>query len=744
MASLTDRKFSFTSTALAPDTFTVVSFEGNEGLSVPYRFEVLLAAQDRQIDLGRVINHPVRLTIHRENADDVFFNGILSDLEQLQAVDAWAFYRAVLVPRLWWLSLTHHNQVFLDQNVPEILEAVLNDGGLTALDYALRLRADYAKRDYVCQYGETHLDFLARWMAREGIYYYFEQSESAEKLIITDTAIAHGPDRRGSRLHYAPATGLDQAHRQEIVRSLDCQTTLLPARIKLKDVNYRKPSLEVTGAAEVDPNGRGEVYIYGEHLRTPEEANRLAAIRAEALIGRGRQFFGDSTVPYIQPGYTFSLMDHYRDSFNTGYLTVKMSHEGNQTGYLTAGLRQVLADREQRVAYSNRFTAIPASVQFRPAAKTMAPRITGTLNAWIDASGSGRYAELDDQGRYKIRLPFDLSGRKPGKASARVRMAQPYAGSNHGMHLPLRKGTEVLLAFVDGNPDRPVILAALPNPDAPSPVTVANQTQAVLRTASGNRMALEDQPGSERILLHVPAAQSFFRMGQPNDPEWTPKDEDGKSGWTMKTPGWLSVFAGTSNTMVIGESTALVIIMDTKSVAGIRTDTTIGDRFNISLGTQVDCVAGLRWKCGSSWTEMHGFHRKAATAAQQEALARNQAIAQKDQTIAALTKTIANKSKMIASRQKVIGENTAIVGSKSRAIGKQDEIIALKDEIIGTNTRVIAEKQRAILTKSDQIAEKSHLIGELTTVQAMEESLAASNNRIGGASERITGMWTII
>ena len=181
-----------------------------------------------------------------------------------------------------------------------------------------------------------------------------------------------------------------------------------------------------------------------------------------------------------------------------------------------------LAPGEEEPFYRNRFTAIPASVQFRPERVTKKSRFFGLMNAKIDAAGSGQYAELDDLGRYKVILPFDLSGRKDGKASAWLRMMQPYAGSDHGMHFPLHKGTEVLLAFIDGDPDRPVIAGAVPNPATPSPVTGDNQTMAVLQTGGKNRIAIEDKDGSQRILLQTPVADSWIRMGAPNDPTPTP------------------------------------------------------------------------------------------------------------------------------------------------------------------------------------------------------------------------------
>jgi type VI secretion system secreted protein VgrG len=161
--------------------------------------------------------------------------------------------------------------------------------------------------------------------------------------------------------------------------------------------------------------------------------------------------------------------------------------------------------------------AIPADVQFRPERNTPRPRINGTMNATIDAAGDGQYAEIDDEGRYKVVLPFDQSGNSEGRASRWVRMAQPYSGANYGMHFPLHKGTEVLLTFIDGDPDRPIISGSVPNPDTMSPVTGGNQTASVIRTGGGNQIRIEDNDGGQQIHLSSPTMDSKISIGAPNE-----------------------------------------------------------------------------------------------------------------------------------------------------------------------------------------------------------------------------------
>ena len=587
MNYLTSKKFSFSSDALPPDTFGVVRFAGSEGISQCYTFEITLVSDRLDLDLEDIMENPAKLTFHRDEGDDVSYHGILLSFEQLHEVNKLAFYRAHLVPRLTWLSFTEHNQVFLDKSVPEIIEACLKDGGLSGADFEMRLQGSYDPLEYVCQYSESHLNFVSRWAEREGIYYFFEQSDAGEKVVFTDTQISHTPYPQGDTIIYSPPSGLEASHEREIVSSFHCRMNLTPASVLLKDYNYRKPSLDVSGSADVDAKGRGQVYSYGDHVRTPEEAGRIAKIKAEGLMCRKEVFHGDGSVPYMMPGYTFTLNNHYRGSFNQSYLVTGVSHEGNQTGYLISGITTGVEDRG--IFYRNSFSSIVSTVQFRPEHTARKPRISGTLTAKIDAAGSGQYAELDAQGRYKVILPFDTSGRSGGKASAYLRMAQPYAGSNHGMHFPLHKDTEVLLTFIDGDPDRPIIAAAVPNAQTEGPVNVNNQTMSAITTAGGNKIHMEDKAGTERILMHSPNTNSFIRIGAPNDPVPAEDEESGFSyipgGTGIKewSHGWLDVLVGSKNEIILGNVISAVIGFRGWFTGGILLDAVIGPVWEVKI-----------------------------------------------------------------------------------------------------------------------------------------------------------------
>jgi len=751
MNYFTAKKFSFISKALPEDTFGVISMKGSEGISKPYEFEVMLISDNLEIDFDVIMQGAAKLVFHRETGGDAIYNGIITQFEHLHAIGGYAFYRAYLVPRLWWLSITKHNQIILDKSIPEFAKMVLVDGGLTQNDFEFRLQGAYDPIEYVCQYNESHLNFLSRWLEREGIYYYFEQSGNAEKVIFTDTRLAHTELSAGKVLTYSPPSGLEALRAAEVLTSFHCRRSLMPEKVFLKDYNYRKPSLEMTGEANVDPRGRGTVFFYNEHIKTPEEGKRLAKIRAESILCRREVYLGEGSVPFMLPGFTFTLEKHYRKGVNQNYLITDIDHEGNQTGYLLAGISVGRSgDEEHKVYYLNYFTAIPGTIQFRPEAKAEKPKISGTITGMIDASGSGQYAELDPQGRYKILFPFDLSGRTGGKASNWVRMIQPYAGSDHGMHFPLHKGTEVLITFIDGDPDRPIIAGAVPNPETPSPVSGDNQTMSVIQTAGKNRIAIEDKAGSERILLHAPNQGSYVRIGAPNDPPPAPPPADSAPNWkgdTMKpdtdefgvnlyTDGVLNIKAAAANTFVLGEviDTTGGVYIDT--ILGADFDTVIGERMITSAIASQE-FSPTKWSYSATDTEIKGMKTEISDT-KTLIMEAHEKIAFTDFDVSTLKTALATQktdiandyTQAITTATSLLATKVEVATAKTEAVTEATDLIATQVDVIGEQTQALGEANTLIGQEVRTLGAKVQTIGEATKIIGVETKVSTETNHL--------------
>ncbi|MEW6262845.1 MAG: type VI secretion system tip protein TssI/VgrG [Thermodesulfobacteriota bacterium] len=703
-------KFSFTSRALAPDAFWVVDFHGVEGLGLDYEFELRLISYRADLDLDHILAAPAAFTIHRPDRD-VVFHGLLTQIEQDQAFSGMFFYRAVLAPRLWRLKMTHHHQVFLDQDLSEFLAAVIEDGGLGRDDFELRLVDAYKKREYVCQYGESHHDFLSRWIEREGLYYFFEQGDDREKLIITDTRHA-GVKRPGfPDLRYDQISGLEPLTEDRLVFELTRRHERVPGQVKTKDYNYMMPSLDLSAESEVSPDGLGEIYVWGEYYDTPEEGRRLARIRAEALKAGEVVFQGRSICPYLSPGYLFQLEGHYRNDFNAEYLVTTIEHRGSQTGYLVRGLG-LDRDLGEDLHYENSFTAIPATVQYRPGRRTPKPLFSGSLNAHVDAEGSGQYAELDDQGRYKIRLPFDLATRSAGKASHWIRMAQPLAGSDYGFHAPLHKGAEVLLTFINGDPDRPIIAGAAPNPENASPVTAENLTKNVLSTAGGNRIEFDDRQGRERILIQTPQSNTWLRLGAPNDPG---DDDEKKEGWWGNTEHdtGISIF-GKCNTkvfrnvtnIILGGSEKIVVLHENLTVAGLDTAINLGPRIKVEYPYQ---------------TELNLGELFSGTEEEEAALSKIKLVNQHLQALNSKKQALNQKLDLVNQRAKVANDNKELIESK---------ITAKTRAIEAYNTQV-----RAVQTKIEAVDQK---------IEAVNTQIGTNQNRIKAVNDLVEASNTVV
>ena len=526
------RIFHFHSDATADDVFQISSMTGEESLSHPYRFDLDLMSKKADVPLDKMLNNKAWIAIRQsvplsggKRGTRLFkIHGMLSSFEVLEKVNDYIKYRATLVPRVWKCSLVTQCKVFQEMSIPEVVKKVLGDAAGAGLsegdDFELRLNKTYLKREFVIQYNESDLDFIHRWLEHEGIYYFFEHSESGEKMVLADTASAYGKLPGDPKIPYRPdptgrarASGAsaEETLQEESVHKFRCLLKKLPKEVVLKDFNYRTPSVDIKAKATVNsPVAEGLFYTYGEHYKDKSAGDAIAKVRAEVFQCRDKTFDGVSDHKTFRPGTLFTMSEHYRADFNASYLLVGLRHRLTQ-GTSAAG------GGGSSMSYSNEFDCIPGEDVFRPEQVTPWPSIHGMINAKVDAGGSGDYAEIDDQGRYKVKLPFDLSDAKDGKASRFIRMAQPYAGADMGMHFPLHKDTEVLLTFIDGDVDRPIIAAAVPNAETTPPVTSGNRSQCAIHTGGGSKMVIEDTDGNQRVHISTPTQGTFFQMGSKSD-----------------------------------------------------------------------------------------------------------------------------------------------------------------------------------------------------------------------------------
>ncbi|WP_434041525.1 MULTISPECIES: type VI secretion system Vgr family protein [Sorangium] len=574
-----------------PDTFVVQSsalptsiklaaFHGTEGISKLYRFELyLITTRDagHELDMAAAVGQPVTVSLERSDGGERFVrSGVIGSIELINDFAGRCVFRATMVSRLELLTLSVHSRIFSEKTIPEILQSVLQQGGVT--DCALQLRGAYKAEEHVCQYRENDYAFIARWMEREGIYYYFEHEEGGETLVLTDDRSIHQPNG-GKPVRYYPQPGANTA--RDTIRAFTCRHGAVPGAVRLKDYDYANPAVPVAGQASVSASGFGEISLYGARFFSPSDGERLARIKAESLSAAGVVYQATGASVTLVPGFTFELEEHPRAAFNTQYLTTEVEHWANQAPEVPE--LQGLTPWEDNYRIEAR--AIAATAQFRAPQVTEWPRIYGTEPAVVDGPGASEYAQIDSHGRYRVKFHFDESDLTGGKASTWVRMLQPHGGGIEGFHFPLRAGTEVMCSFAGGDPDRPAIVGVAPNALTPSPVTSGNNTRNVIQTGGRNRLELEDQAGQERITLSTPHANTYLRMGAPN----------AGSTYEVKTNGHAFTWIGGSQESIVGGNrTAITAGISESIVAGFRLNFTGGYAGNFIVGYSQNVILGYR------------------------------------------------------------------------------------------------------------------------------------------------------
>lgn len=507
--TLTER-FRFFSTHQSSEPFHVVGFRGVEGLHRLFDFQIDLVSADAAVDTGALLAAPCRFEVLRDgDAEPAVFSGYPAAVEQRGFFNGYAYYAVRLRPTFWKLSQIRQSAIFLGKKLEDVLRELMSSQPFFSFPHEFRLTAqDYPAPEFAMQHQETLYDYMCWRMEEQGAYFYFEEKDGADKVIFADAPQSHSTDDV-PRLSYSPASGLEGDVREEVIVSFALTQTPLPRRVVLRSYDWRNPNKPVVGMADVDGNGLGDVYLSNEYVDNDNEANRLAGIRAEELRCRGRLFHGASSAPVLRPGRIFRLDRHYSDPFNRDYLVTEVTHEGRQDAFLSLGLGIPLREPGERLYYRNTFTCMEADVPYRPARTAPRSRIPGVLRAFVAGDSTGARAEMDEYGRYKLTFPFDISGRTGGNASCWIRRAQPQVGKDSGLGLPLLPGTEVLVSFVDGNPDLPVIGGALANGETGSISGAGNANFQGLRSPGGNQITINDTDKKQGISLSTPTGSGL-------------------------------------------------------------------------------------------------------------------------------------------------------------------------------------------------------------------------------------------
>ena len=487
--------FALTVAGHSPDTFQVVSFTGEEALNRDFCYRLTLASREARIGPEALLGREATFTVESRREGPVLqipTHGLIGEVQVRHEAGPFTLIGVVLVPRLARLNLSVYSEVYtLEKGIPGVLEEILKGAGFTAQDYQFRMGEEYRERSFLCQFAESLHAFLDRWAEREGLVYAFGHEGSRERVIFFDQP-HHKPSWNRS-LVFRPPGDPDVGFANDTLFEWSESVREIPGRAVVQDFNYRKAALEIREEKAVAGGADRTVEeVYGENLRTNAEARRKVRLESERIESGRRILEGRSTAVGIRAGTTVKVSRHGRETMNGDFFVTWLKCEGSQPMASLASMAGGGGESGGPARFEVAFGGIPANVPFRPQWRTPWPRIPGVVQAIIEAEGSGKFAELNEYGEYKVRFPFALSKRKSQKGSGWVRLATPLAGSDNGMHFPLRKETEVLVAFLGGDPDQPVIVGALHNSEGRNLISNQNPEKNMIRSAGGHFILLND------------------------------------------------------------------------------------------------------------------------------------------------------------------------------------------------------------------------------------------------------------
>jgi len=476
----------------------ILSFEGHERISDYFQFTLELLTENASLDSSKILNKKATLILERGEKEPVKINGIISKFRQGGRTPDYVYYSVEFVPRLWRLSLSQHTRVFQQMNVEEIVKMVLEDAGFSSSDFQFDLKESYPQLEYAVQYRESDLDFVHRRLEHFGISYFFNFEDDKEVIVFTDHNDAFHESRKDP---FAYNPNRDPLSTQETITEWFSEEKVVTGKVMLKDYNYHYPEKQLLVESQLDSEAPGTYYEFGDHFKDENEGQFLARIRNEEILSQSKRFHGKSDSRLFHAGFTFALNQFYRDDWNSSeYLIIEVHHKGNQRALF--GTLPKAASVPS--TYECEFETLPIDINYRPERRTPIPRIPGIMTAKIESSSNDEYAFLDKEGNYRVRSAFDLSDSGEGEASRPIRLAQPYAGADYGLHFPNHANAEIIWSCLDGNVDRPLGLGTVPNPSNASPSTDKNRPQNIIRTAAGCELIMDDTVDKANVSMTTP------------------------------------------------------------------------------------------------------------------------------------------------------------------------------------------------------------------------------------------------
>lgn len=661
-ATQANRLMALTVESLPDDALLVVALDGQESVSSLFSFRLKCVSEvPKQIKLQKILERGATIRIKLFDGSERFIHGLISrcscDGKEVGDDKRFTHYTIEVVPWLWLLKRTTDCRIFQDKTTPDIIQKIFQDLGFS--DFKLSLKGQFEARDYCVQYRESDFNFVSRLMEEEGIFYYFEHAQGKHTLVLSNALDMCQKNPQQSSARYEPEKGMGEW--EDTITSWSERRTLRSGKVAARDHHFEMPNkpldAKTPSVIKVGSNDKFELYDYpglhatrfnkpgermgkveplGDHyakLRMEEEEGRHEVAKAKSFC---RAFFTGSKFKFDAPS----------DLTSGEFVLTSIKHKCRSEANFVSGDNPV-------EEYSNSFTCIPATAHFRPRRVTTKPVVHGAQTAEV-VGPEGEEIYPDKFSRVKVQFHWDREGKKNADSSCWVRVGTPWAGKQWGMiHIP-RIGQEVIVDFLEGDPDQPIIVGSVYNADQMPPYDLpANATQSGIKTRSSkggspdnfNELRFEDKKGSEQLFIHAEKNQDI--EVENDETHWVGHDRTKtidndetthvKHDRTETVDNNETITIGANRTETVGKNESITIganrtemvgINETVTIGVLRTHTigaadilTIGAAQQISIGAAQGVTIG-----GPQTTSVGGSQSLTVGQSQSESIGKNRAI----------------------------------------------------------------------------------------------------------------------
>jgi len=491
-------------TPLGDDVLLFYRMNGSERLGELFEYELDLLSENPTIDPSKLLGQNVTIALALQNNSYRYFNGYVTRFSQHGILQGLAYYTASVRPWLWFLTRSSNCRIFQAMTAPDIIQKVFRDQGFTDLKNILT--ESYVSREYCVQYRETDFHFVSRLMEEEGIYYYFTHENGVHHLVLSDSLSSHDKFPGYEKIPFHTEEGSTDRSRADHINAWEFGQEIQPGTYALTDYDFQKPKTDLQAKCNAEtkfPHSGYEFFDYPGRYALVKDGESLAGKRLDERQSYFERCNGNANARGLCVGNLFTLQDHPRADQNREYLVIAATYSLQQDAYLAGGNSPV-----EVKTFDCLFTAVDKKQTFRPSRITPKPLVHGAQTAVVSGP-MGEEIYTDEYGRVKVQFHWDRYCKRDENTSCWIRVAQPWAGKNWGMITLPRIGQEVVVDFLEGDPDQPLITGSVYNASQMPPYTLPDKaTMSTLKSLSTkggggfNEFRFDDKKGSEQVFLH--------------------------------------------------------------------------------------------------------------------------------------------------------------------------------------------------------------------------------------------------